>query len=81
MQPAIPERRRPPLTALPHEAAGRRGTFLPPIRCQTMRQDRIDWPRVGGAVVVWLLIAAVVGMGAFALFEPGSIEALVTAEL
>ena len=46
-----------------------------------MRQDRIDWPRVGGAVVVWLLIAAVVGMGAFALFEPGSIEALVTAEL
>jgi hypothetical protein len=46
-----------------------------------MRHEQIDWPRMGGSVVVWLLIAAVVGMGAFALFEPGSIEVLVTAEL
>jgi hypothetical protein len=46
-----------------------------------MRHEPIDWPRVGGSVVVWLLIAAVGGMGAFALFEPGSIELLVTAEL
>jgi hypothetical protein len=46
-----------------------------------MRQDRYDWPRVGGFVVVWLLIAVVVGLGLFALFDPGSIEMLVTAEL
>jgi hypothetical protein len=46
-----------------------------------MRQDRIDWPRVGGSVVVWLVIAVVAGMGLFALFDPGSIEVLVTAEL
>jgi hypothetical protein len=38
-----------------------------------MPQDRYDWPRVGGSVVVWLLIAAVA--------DPGSIEVLVTAEL
>jgi hypothetical protein len=46
-----------------------------------MPHQRIDWPRVGGSVVVWLLIAVVGGMAAFALFEPGSIEVLVTAEL
>ena len=46
-----------------------------------MRHEQIDWPRVGGAVVVWLLIAAVGGMGMFALFEPGSIDVLVATEL
>ena len=46
-----------------------------------MRQDLYDWPRVSGFVVVWLVIAAVAGMGLFALFDPGSIEVLVTAEL
>jgi hypothetical protein len=46
-----------------------------------MRQDPYDWPRVGGFVVVWLVIAVVAGMGLLALFDPGSIQVLVTAEL
>jgi hypothetical protein len=46
-----------------------------------MRQDRYDWPHMGGFVVVWLVIAVVAGMGLFALFDPGSIDVLVTAEL
>jgi hypothetical protein len=46
-----------------------------------MRHDRYDWPRVGGFVVAWLVIAVVAGMGLFALFDPGSIQVLVTAEL
>jgi hypothetical protein len=46
-----------------------------------MRHEQIDWPRVGGWVVVGLLIVAIGGMGAFALLEPDSIEPLVTAEL
>jgi hypothetical protein len=46
-----------------------------------MRQDPYDWPRVGGFVMVWLVIAVVAGMGLFALFDPGSIQVLVTAEL
>jgi hypothetical protein len=46
-----------------------------------MRHEQIDWPRVGGWIVVGLLIAAVGGMGAFAVLEPDSIEPLVTAEL
>jgi hypothetical protein len=50
-------------------------------RSSAMHHERIDWPRLGGSVVVWLLIASVVGMGLFALFDPGSIEVLVTAEL
>jgi hypothetical protein len=36
---------------------------------------------VGGFVVAWLVIAVVAGMGLFALFDPGSIQVLVTAEL
>ena len=46
-----------------------RGTFLLPAGSPRMRQDPYDWPRVGGFVVVWLVIA------------PGSIQVLVTAEL
>jgi hypothetical protein len=46
-----------------------------------MRNEQTDWPRVGGWIVVGLLIAALGGRGVFALFEPGSIEVLVTAEL
>jgi hypothetical protein len=46
-----------------------------------MRHEQIDWPRVGGWIVVGLLIAAVGGMGVFALLEPDSIEMLVTAEM
>jgi hypothetical protein len=37
--------------------------------------------RLSGFVVVWLVIAAIAGMGLFTLFEPGSIAPLVTAEL
>ena len=58
-----------------------RGTFLLPARCPHMRQEPYDWPRVGGFVVVWLVIAMVAGMGLFALFDPGSIQVLVAAEL
>jgi hypothetical protein len=47
----------------------------------SMYHERIDWPRMGGFVAVWLLIAAVGGLGLFALLDPGSIEVLVTAEL
>ena len=46
-----------------------------------MRKDRYDWPQVGGVVVVWLVIAVVAGMGFLALFDPGWIDVLVTAEL
>jgi len=81
IQPAIPERRGPPLTTLPARSGRPQGNLPAPVRSQAMRHDQIDWTRVGGSVVVWLLIAAVVGLGAFALFEPGSIEALVIAEL
>ena len=58
-----------------------RGTFLLPAGSPRMRQDPYDWPRVGGFVVVWLVIAVVAGMGLLALFDPGSIQVLVTAEL
>jgi hypothetical protein len=43
-----------------------------------MRQDPYEWP---GFVVVWLVIAVVAGMGFLALFDPGSIDVLITAEL
>jgi hypothetical protein len=56
-------------------------TFLLPARSLCMRQEPYDWPRVGGFVVVWLVIAVVAGMGLFALFDPGSVRVLVTAEL
>jgi hypothetical protein len=46
-----------------------------------MRQEPYDWPRVGGFVVVWLVIAVVAGIGLYALFDPGSVRVLVTAEL
>jgi hypothetical protein len=52
-----------------------------PPRFPRMRQDPYDWPRVGGVVVVWLVIAVVAGMGLLALFGPGSIQVLITAEL
>jgi hypothetical protein len=46
-----------------------------------MRQDPYDWPRVGGSVVVWIVIAVVAGVGLIGLFDPGSMQVLVTAEL
>jgi hypothetical protein len=46
-----------------------------------MGNHRYNWPRVGGFVVVWFVIAVVAGMGLFTLFDPGSIAPLVTAEL
>jgi hypothetical protein len=46
-----------------------------------MRQEPYDWPRVGGFVVVWLVVAVVAGMGLFALFDPDSIRVVVTAGL
>ena len=46
-----------------------------------MRQNPNDWPRLGGFVVVWLVIAVVAGMGLLALFDPGSIDVLVATEL
>lgn len=58
-----------------------RGTFPLPAGFPRMRQDPYDWPRVGGFVVVWLVIAVVAGMALLALFDPGSIQVLVTAEL
>jgi hypothetical protein len=64
-----------------HNAVAPGGTFLLPARSPCMRQEPYDWPRVGGFVVVWLVIAVVAGMGLFALFDPGSVRVLVTAEL
>jgi hypothetical protein len=58
-----------------------RGTFLPPAGSPRMRYDPYDWPRVGGFVVTWLVIAVVAGIGLFALFDPGSMQVLITAEL
>jgi hypothetical protein len=58
-----------------------RGTFLLPARSLRMHQEPYDWHRVGGVVVVWLVIAVVAGMGLFALFDPGSIRVVVTAGL
>jgi hypothetical protein len=46
-----------------------------------MGNNRYNWPRVGGFVVVWLVIAVVAGMGLFTLLDPGSIAPLVLAEL
>jgi hypothetical protein len=46
-----------------------------------MRHDPYDWPRVGGFVVTWLVIAVVAGIGLFALLDPGSMQVLITAEL
>jgi hypothetical protein len=46
-----------------------------------MRHDPYDLPRVGGFVVTWLVIAVVAGMALFALFDPGSMQVLITAEL
>jgi hypothetical protein len=46
-----------------------------------MRQNPYDWPHRGGFVVVWLVFAVVAGIGLLALFDPGSINVLVTAEL
>jgi hypothetical protein len=57
------------------------GTFLLPAGFPRMRHDPYDWPRVGGFVVGWLVIAVVAGMGLFALLDPGSIQGLITAEL
>jgi hypothetical protein len=58
-----------------------RGTFLLPARSPDMRQEPYNWPRAGGFVAVWLVIAVVAGMGLFALFDPGSIRVVVTAGL
>jgi hypothetical protein len=58
-----------------------RGTFLLPAGSPRMRHDPYDWPRVGGFVVTWLVIAVVAGIGLFALFDPGSMQVLITAEL
>jgi hypothetical protein len=57
------------------------GTFLLSAGPTIMRKNRYDRPAVAGSVVVWLVIAAIAGMGLFTLFEPGSIAPLVTAEL
>ena len=57
------------------------GTFPLPAGSPRMRQDPYDWPRVGGFVVVWLVVAVVAGTGLFALFDPGSIRVVVTAGL
>jgi hypothetical protein len=46
-----------------------------------MCEEPYDLPRVGGFVVVWLVIAVVAGMGLFALLDPGSIRVVVTAGL
>jgi hypothetical protein len=46
-----------------------------------MPQNRYDWPSVGGSVVVWLVIGVVAGLGLLGVVAPGSIEALVIAEL
>jgi hypothetical protein len=46
-----------------------------------MRQNRYDWPQVGGSVVVWLVVGVVAGMGLLALLDPGSIDVLVATEL
>jgi hypothetical protein len=46
-----------------------------------MRKNRYDRPAVAGSVVVWLVIAAIAGMGLFTLLDPGSIAPLVIAEL
>jgi hypothetical protein len=46
-----------------------------------MRHNPFHRPHVGGFVVVWVVIAVVAGMGFLALFDPGSIDVLVTAEL
>jgi hypothetical protein len=46
-----------------------------------MRHDTYEWSQVGGFVVEWLVIGVVVGIGLLALLDPGSIEALFTAEL
>jgi hypothetical protein len=59
----------------------RRGTFLPSTGFSHMRKDRYDWPRVGGSVVVWLVIAVIAGAGLVGALDPGSITALVAAEL
>jgi hypothetical protein len=46
-----------------------------------MGNNPYTWPRVGGFVVVWLVIAVVAGMGLFTLLDPGSIAPRVLAEL
>jgi hypothetical protein len=46
-----------------------------------MHQEPYNWPRGGGVVAVWLVIAVVAGMGLFALFDPGLIRVVVTAGL
>jgi hypothetical protein len=63
------------------ECVAPRGTFLLPARSFLMHQEPYDWPRAGGFVAVWLVIAVVAGMGLFALFDPGSIRVVVTAGL
>ena len=45
-----------------------------------MRQNSYDWPHVGGSRGM-ALIAVVAGMGVLALFDPGSVDVLVAAEL
>lgn len=57
------------------------GTFLLSGSCLLMRQNPYDWARVGGFVVVSLVIAVIAGMGLIALLDPGSIDVLVTAGL
>jgi hypothetical protein len=46
-----------------------------------MHQKRHNWPWAGGLVVEALVIAVVAGIGLLALLDPGSVEALFTAEL
>jgi hypothetical protein len=46
-----------------------------------MRQNRYNAPYVGGSVVVWLVVAAVAGLGLLGVFEPGSLTVLVSTEL
>jgi hypothetical protein len=79
--------REPKMAAVPcdstinSECVAPRGAFLLPARSPDMRQEPYNWPRAGGFVAVWLVIAVVAGMGLFALFDPGSIRVVVTAGL
>ena len=72
---------KPRASSRPRPPACPSGTFLLTANSLRMRQNLYDWPQVGGFVVVWLVIAVVAGMGLVALFDPGSIDVLVTAEL
>jgi hypothetical protein len=58
-----------------------RGTFPLTRGFFASASGPLHWPQVGGFVVEWLVIAVVAGTGVVALLDPGSIEALFTAEL